>query len=96
VAEGLNILPRLTYTFQGTSILYVPGRDSDATATVVVDDLPSVLVDTAHDAFSGIGLDPTTFHTITITYVPPTDGTSKVLSIDYFIVGQDDTNSSST
>ena len=47
----------------------MPGHHSTAQASVVVDDLASILLNTSQDAFSGNGLDPARNHTITITFI---------------------------
>jgi hypothetical protein len=68
----------------------MPGLHSTALASVIVDDLVSVLFNTSQDAFSGVGLDPAQNHTITITFVPSDDLTT--LDVDYFFVTQPDNN----
>ncbi|KIJ55567.1 hypothetical protein M422DRAFT_240181 [Sphaerobolus stellatus SS14] len=95
-ASGLDILPRVSLTFQGDSILFVPGPNSNASATVVVDDLPSILLNTATDAFSGSGLNASQFHTISVTFVPNPNSEFFLLEVDYFIVGVNTPVSSST
>jgi hypothetical protein len=89
-ALGLTVVPRVTLVFQGSSVIFVPGQHSTAQATVVVDNLASILVNTSLNAFSGTGLDPTTNHTITITFVPSNALTS--LDVDYFLIEQPDSN----
>ncbi|KAF8515931.1 hypothetical protein JB92DRAFT_2912609 [Gautieria morchelliformis] len=89
-ALGLTVVPRVSLVFQGSSVVFVPGQHSTAQATVVVDNLASILVNTSVNAFTGTGLDPATNHTITVTFVPGNGLTS--LDVDYFVIGLPDTN----
>ncbi|KAF8573993.1 hypothetical protein K439DRAFT_1624458 [Ramaria rubella] len=100
---GLSLLPRVSLSFQGSAVLFMPGLHSTAQASIVLDALPSVLVDTTSDAFLGTGLDPTVNHSIVVTFVPgsgdtsagtsTSDETPTTLAVDYFQVTVPDTTS---
>ncbi|KAF8513424.1 hypothetical protein BU17DRAFT_95406 [Hysterangium stoloniferum] len=72
-------IPRVSFTFNGSEITFVPGPESGALATVTVDDLPSVLIDTSITAFKGTSLGGGN-HTVVVTWAGSGSGSLDVLS----------------
>ncbi|GJJ11400.1 hypothetical protein Clacol_005633 [Clathrus columnatus] len=99
---SVSILPRVTLNFNGSGIIFVPGPNSIANASITLDDLPSIIIDTSKQNYQNKNLQSPGPHTLVIEYEPNLNDQSQsilgsdTLEIDFFIVIQDEQISSST